>query len=152
MYICLASHLGRFLLREQNRSFKTTLGSTTRLRDIFMHVVLIKKHTWPRGIVRADEEFDVTKKKSQDRLGSLQACLLQAKPTTIVSKFSVQKSHHHEKNVQQKIFFIFNVQKLQTDAANCEIMLKTPSRHSFVKLNEVCLHILSFDENQDFDL
>ena len=140
MYICLASHLGRFLLREPNRSFKTTLGSTTRLRDIFMHVVLIKKHTWPRGIVR-DEEFDVTKKKSQDRLGSLQACLLQAIPTTIVSKFSVQKSHHHEKNVQQKILF-YSMFK------SCKLMLPTAKlclkRHLDIHLSSLMRSVYTF--------
>ena len=151
MYICLASHLGRFLLREPNRSFKTTLGSTTRLRDIFMHVVLIKKHTWPRGIVRADEEFDVTKKKSQDRLGSLQACLLQAKPTTIVSKFSVQKSHHHEKNVQlvrssQKIGIFFFLP--YSIFKSCKLMLPTAKlclkRHLDIHLSSLMRSVYTF--------
>ena len=40
-------------------SFKTTLGSTTRLRDIFMHVVLIKNTVGHA----ARRVLDVTKKK-----------------------------------------------------------------------------------------
>ena len=65
-------------------SFKTTLGSTTRLRDIFMHVVLIKNTVGHA----ARRVLDVTKKKSQDRFAVVLCLFLQQpQPTTIVSKF-----------------------------------------------------------------
>ena len=151
MYICLASHLGRFLLREPNRSFKTTLGSTTRLRDIFMHVVLIK------NTLGHEEQLELTKSsmslRKNLRTGQVHYRLACFKPNQLQqSPNSVYRNLIITRRMFSKRFFLFNAQKLQTDAANCEIMLKTPSRHSFVKLNEVCLHILSFDENQDFDL
>ena len=141
MYICLASHLGRFLLREPNRSFKTTLGSTTRLRDIFMHVVLIK------NTLGHEEQLELTKSsmslRKNLRTGQVHYRLACFKPNQLQqSPNSVYRNLIITRRMFSKRFFLYSMFK------SCKLMLPTAKlclkRHLDIHLSSLMRSVYTF--------